>query len=229
MTEPTPTPKQAPKPTVKPARKPHEFAATRDWPGYFDAVAGSGPRETLLRALEIFASPIDPDAPPLAVDLGCGEGRDTQHLLDLGWRVLAIDGHADAIRRIREVRRLAEHPRLTLLELPFESVEQLPACDLLSSSFSLPFCAPEHFARLWSELTAALKPGAIFAGQFFGDRDDWAPLPDRTHHTRAQALEQLEGFDIDTFNEEERDGEDASGTPKHWHVFHIVAKVSSIA
>ncbi|MCC5786403.1 MAG: class I SAM-dependent methyltransferase [Phycisphaerales bacterium] len=224
MTEPTPPDRQPDRPTSEPARKPHEFAATRDWPGYFEAVAGTGPRETLLRALEIFVPPIDPDAPPLAIDLGCGEGRDTQHLLGLGWRVLAIDGHPDAIRRIREIRRLADNPRLTLLELPFESVEQLPACDLLNSSFSLPFCPPEHFARLWAELLAAMKPGAIFAGQLFGDRDDWASLPDRAHHTRDQALDLLKDFDIDMFKEEERDGEDASGTPKHWHVFHIVAR-----
>lgn len=220
MTEPTPTGK----PTNRPARKPHEFAATRDWPGYFDAVAGSGPRDTLLRALELFDQPIDPDAPPLGIDLGCGEGRDTQHLVDLGWRVLAIDGHPDAIRRIREVRGLAESPRLTLLELPFEAVEQLPACDLLVASFSLPFCPPEHFAGLWSQVKSALKPGAIFAGQLFGDRDEWATLPDRSHHTREEALELLSDFDIDTFNEEERDGEDASGTPKHWHVYHLVAR-----
>ncbi|MEC4815643.1 MAG: methyltransferase domain-containing protein [Scytonema sp. PMC 1069.18] len=35
-----------------------------------------------------------------AVDLGCGDGRDTVELLRQGWRVLAIDGEAEAIARL---------------------------------------------------------------------------------------------------------------------------------
>ncbi|MEJ1932020.1 class I SAM-dependent methyltransferase [Nostoc sp. NIES-2111] len=39
------------------------------------------------------------DAPRFAVDLGCGDGRDTVELLRRGWRVLGIDGAQEAIAR----------------------------------------------------------------------------------------------------------------------------------
>jgi 2-polyprenyl-3-methyl-5-hydroxy-6-metoxy-1,4-benzoquinol methylase len=35
------------------------------------------------------------------VDLGSGEGRDTVELLRQGWRVLGIDGEAEAIARLQ--------------------------------------------------------------------------------------------------------------------------------
>jgi tellurite methyltransferase len=33
----------------------------------------------------------------------------------------------------------------------------------------------------------------------------------------------LSGFKVEWLLEEERDGHTATGEPKHWHVFHIVA------
>jgi len=57
---------------------------TRDWPEYFAVMEGKGPRETTVLALDRFAAEGVPDADgdsPLAVDLGCGEGRDSAALL----------------------------------------------------------------------------------------------------------------------------------------------------
>ena len=75
----------------------------------------------------------------------------------------------------------------------------------MNASFALPFCEPRHFPGLWSRIVAAIRPGGRFAGQFFGDRDTWASLPGRTHHSRDEVLELLEGFEIEMMNEEERD------------------------
>ena len=68
------------------------------------------------------------------------------------------------------------------------------------------------------------SPGGRFAGQLFGDRDTWAALPDRTHHTRIQAEKLLLGMDVEMFKEDEKDAADSEGNDKHWHVYHIVAK-----
>ena len=76
----------------------------------------------------------------------------------------------------------------------------------------------------WGRIVGSIRPGGRFAGQFFGDRDTWARCADRTHHTRGQVEAMLSGFDIEVFNEEERDDAMADGAPKHWHVFHIVAR-----
>lgn len=201
----------------------HVFAAQRDWPKYFDVVAGKPPRETLVAALDAFEREGVADAgrAPLAVDLGAGEGRDTAELLRRGWRVLAIDGHPDAIRRLRE-RDLPHRERLEIVHAPFEGLE-LPPALLMNASFSLPFCPPEHFDALWGRIVEAIEPGGRFAGQLFGDRDDWATLEDRSHQSRAEVERLLEGLEVEMLREEEDDGKDALENPKHWHRFDIVA------
>nr|WP_263972540.1 hypothetical protein [Pseudanabaena yagii] len=69
----------------------------RDWSAYYQAVAGRPPRDTLLKALDLFELEKSTKSPRLAIDLGCGDGRDTVELLSRGWKVLAIDGNTEAI------------------------------------------------------------------------------------------------------------------------------------
>ncbi|HKA27105.1 MAG TPA: class I SAM-dependent methyltransferase, partial [Gaiellaceae bacterium] len=71
------------------------------WGRYYDAAKGGAPRETLLFALDLFEREGGGGKERLAVDLGCGEGRDTVELLRRGWRVLAIDAEREAIERLR--------------------------------------------------------------------------------------------------------------------------------
>ncbi|MBX3385108.1 MAG: class I SAM-dependent methyltransferase [Phycisphaeraceae bacterium] len=220
--------KDLPSAGVPPA---HVSASTRNWPGYFAAVAGKPARETLLWALDAFEREGVPDASdgkdaPLAVDLGCGEGRDTAELLARGWRVLAIDGHPMAVELVNSRPNLANRERLRVRLAPFEGL-RLPGglpLRMINASFSLPFCPPEHFEALWRTIVNALPPGGRFAGQLFGDRDEWATLTDRSHQTRERVDELLSPFDVEHFQEEERDGADAENNPKHWHVFHVVAR-----
>ncbi len=196
------------------------YGATRDWPGYFASVAGKPARETLIAALDRF----DSQTPADAIDLGCGEGRDTQELLERGWNVLAIDGSQEGIDQLLDRPGLKNHPKLTTRVSTFEDLKDLPPVELLNASFSVPFCHPDHFARFWRTLTAAIKPGGRFTGQLFGDRDSWATIPDRSHQTLAEARALFEGFDLEMFDEEERDKQDFQGIEKRWHVYHIVAR-----
>lgn len=198
------------------------YATTRDWPGYFEVTQGRPARETLLHALDLFSN--DPsDRTRFAVDLGCGEGRDTAELLRARWRVHAIDGHPDGISRLVHRSDLVSTQHLSMQLAAFEAVE-LPRCDLLNASFSLPFCDPSQFDALWDRITDAIEPGGRFSGQLFGNRDSWASIPDRSHHTRDQVEAFLKPFSIEMLKEEEREGQDCSGESKHWHVFHIVAR-----
>ncbi|GAB5494958.1 MAG: class I SAM-dependent methyltransferase [Phycisphaerales bacterium] len=212
MSEPNPTPEAGP-PT-------YIYGATRDWPGYFEAVAGKPPRETLTEALGSFG-----DEPPAdAIDLGCGEGRDTQELLERGWNVLAIDGSQVGIDKLLARPGLRGHPNLTTRVSVFEQLGDLPKVRLLNASFSIPFCNPAHFDRFWKTVTDAIEPGGRFSGQLFGDRDSWASIPDRSHQSREEAEAMFDGFELEMFDEEERDKQDYQGTEKRWHVFHIVAR-----
>ncbi|GMV24845.1 MAG: hypothetical protein AMXMBFR58_08760 [Phycisphaerae bacterium] len=95
---------------------------------------------------------------------------------------------------------------------------------LVNASFVLPFVPPEHFARVWTWIRSIMAPGGRFTGQFFGPRDSWAGLPGRSHHAREEVLGMLDGLTLEHFQEDEKDGHDAEGNAKHWHVFHVVAK-----
>ncbi len=199
----------------------------RDWPRYFEAVASLGPRDTLVRALDLFG-PVAPGREPVAIDVACGEGRDTREMLRRGWRVVAFDGTALGVERLLAGVAESDRPRLTALEL---RMEDAPACgrlpasvDLINASFALPFCDPAAFPALWAWIVRTLAPGGRFAGQIFGERDEWAPVRPASHYSREQVLALLEPFDHEHFEEVEKDGGDALGTPKHHHLFHIVAR-----
>lgn len=194
----------------------------RNWSAYYNAVVGRPPRETLLAALARFEAEQLAASSRFAVDLGCGEGRDTVELLRRGWRVLGIDGEHEAIARLRS------HPDIDLAVLEtqvvrFEEVILPESVDLVNSSFALPFCPPAHFPSLWEKIVACLRPGGRFCGQLFGDRDSWAIYPSMSHHTREQVEVLLQPFEVEVLDEEEHPGKTAIGEEKYWHLFNIVA------
>jgi SAM-dependent methyltransferase len=186
------------------------------WTDYYDATAARPPRRTLLDALGRFASP------GFAVDLGCGDGRDTVELLRRGWSVLAIDSEPAAIERLL-ARPDLPRDRLETRCDRFEGA-RWPGADLINASFSLPLCPPDKFAALWARISETLHSGGRFAGQLYGDRDGWAGKPDITCLPRAEIEHLLDGWEAELFEEEETDAITPRGKPKHWHIFHIVAR-----
>ena len=194
----------------------------QNWVTYYQAVEGRPPHETLLKALSIFDTEPLLYRPRFAVDLGCGDGRDTVELLRRGWRVLAIDREQNAFDRLLD--RPIQRDLLQTQLMGFETLTLPQSIDLINASFCLPFCQPADFAHLWETIVTSLNPGGYFCGQLFGDRDSWTVYPDRTHHTREQIQVLLKSFEIEWFDEEEHPGVTALGKEKHWHIFHIVAR-----
>jgi tellurite methyltransferase len=193
------------------------MAGETEWTKYYEANDDRPPRQMLLDVLDRFG-----EGGFEAVDLGCGSGIDTLAMLDRGWSVTAIDAEEEAIRRVRERVPAPLAGRLRTVVSPMQDVE-LPPVDLVWASFSLFFCPPDRFADLWERVTAAVRPGGRFTGQLLGDRDTWASKDDTSAFTIDQARGLFEGFELEGFEEEENDGEACSG-PKHWHVFHAVAR-----
>jgi len=83
----------------------------RDWQAYFDSARGLGPRETLVQALAMLATavPIEAQAVPTnqsgrrrAIDVACGEGRDTRYLVANGFQVFAFDSSELGLNLLRE-------------------------------------------------------------------------------------------------------------------------------
>lgn len=194
-------------------------SSAQGWFAYYEATAQRPPRRTLLAALAGFAD----GSAGRAVDLGCGDGRDTIELLRRGWSVMAIDAAASAIERLRARADLPAGASLTTCVAPFEDAIW-PAADLVNASFALPLCPPARFPDLWRKIRDSLAPGGRFAGQLYGRRDSWAGNPGITHLDHAAALDLLAGLAIEMFDEEESDGVTPRGEAKHWHIFHIVAR-----
>lgn len=208
----------------------------RDWPEYFDAVAGKPPRDTLLRALDLFdAEPAPDDRPPdrLAIDLACGEGRDARAILARSprWSVVGTDAHPDAIARCLAQRDPADAPRARFVRVSMEDTPGHPdlptRADLINASFALPFCKPDAFDALWAWIVRTIRVAGRFSGTFFGERDQWACVRPKSHRTCAQTRSLFEHggvFHVEHFDEVEKDGDDATGRTKHHHVFHVVAR-----
>lgn len=195
----------------------------RDWSAYYQAVEGRGPRDTLLATLAYFEAETTWINPRFAVDLGCGEGRDTIELLNRGWQVLSIDGEEEAIERLRR-RVEGVNERLETLVASFEAVNLPENIDLVNASFSLPFCPPASFPHLWQQIVNGLKIGGRFCGQLFGERDSWAKAGTVHYHTLNQVEALLRPFDIELLQEEERVGQTALGEEKHWHIFNLIVR-----
>lgn len=201
----------------------------RDWPAYFNAVKDQPPRDTLLRALREI-TPRPHTSPWLAIDIASGEGRDTRAILAACHtsHVLAIDASPEGLARLTTSLSPQDQSRVTTAQWQMEEIptrcDHPPAsATIINASFALPFCHEDHFPALWQWITRTLKPAGYFAGQIFGNRDDWTHDNPRRHFSRAQVESLLTPFNILHLDEVEKDAKDAMGGVKHYHIFHIVA------
>lgn len=188
------------------------------WRQYFEVTADLPPHAFFDRL-----DPYLPEPGSTAIDLGAGPGRGTRRLLERGLQVTAVDVSAEALAMLRE-RVPADAP----LEIVHGSFDEIPLARyaLAVGCYSLFFLPPASFADFWPRLVDAIEPGGIWGGQFLGIRDEWR-TENYTLHDRGDVERLLEGFEILLLEEQEHDGETALRTPKHWHVFHTIARKRS--
>ncbi len=165
--------------------------------------------------------------PGYALDLGAGGGRDTRYLLAHGWHVTAVDSEPASIAILSEIR----DEKLKVVQSSIQDFAFEPAkYDLISAQFSLPFVPGAQIAGVFGRIKAALKPGGLFAGVFFGPRDEWnspgseGRQREITFLPREEVDDLLRDMQVIEFTEEEGTGNTATGATKHWHVFHLIAK-----
>src|SRR5476649_945659 len=116
------------------------------WAAYYQQLRDRPPRRTLLAALDRFGTPA---AGALAVDLGCGDGRDIVELLRRGWRVVAVDAEPAALKQLQTRPDLPAGSDIEPIVGRFEEVTLPQGVHLINSSFALPLCAPADFRRVW--------------------------------------------------------------------------------
>lgn len=158
----------------------------------------------------------------IAVDVGCGAGRDVRYLLEQGFFVHAFDQDANALSQLED---LNEHPRLNVHHSRFEDYTY-PEADLISACSSLFFCAPQTFNQVWQKIVCALRPGGVFCGHFMGPHDSWAQLKrgNLSVHEREQVELLFSDFELLDVYEHNQQGQTLLGHTKHWHTWSVLAR-----
>ncbi|MGO4535734.1 class I SAM-dependent methyltransferase [Leifsonia sp. 2MCAF36] len=194
------------------------------WKSYNDK---QSTRRTVRPLLSEAAELAGPGDGRVALELGCGAGIESVELARRGWQVMSIDYAPETVERVGAVITELDpqtRPAIHVQKLDLESPETgFPFADLIYSGYTLPYLHPATFPRVWRRLMEAMRPGGYLAVQLFGDRDSYVGQTDWNFHSRADTLELLQGLEIISFTEEDEDGM-AAGGPKHWHVFHIIAR-----
>ena len=132
-----------------------------------DVVAGftsTPPNAELMRFAELDRLRMGSD--PVALDLGCGAGRNAVPLAQQGWRVIGVDTSLPMVHAA--VRRASEHGVHRRMHVAVAPMDQLPvrdrSCDLLVAH-GIWNLARSH-AELRRALTEAARVSKVGAGLF---------------------------------------------------------------
>jgi SAM-dependent methyltransferase len=195
-----------------------------DWPAYYEVTVGRPAWTTTTTAIALFAAEdAGTGRSRLAVDLGCGAGRDARELLRAGWHVLAVDREQSAIDALLAVTPAEDRPRLETRVADLAGF-RIPACDLVNANLSLQFLDARAYAAAWSGIRSALPVGGRVAAMVFGDRDEASSDASMTCPSPWSIRARVRGFDVERWTEREEDGETALGEPHHIHLVELVAR-----
>ena len=185
------------------------------WRKFVDDTRGQPAWPRLVRAADLFAQPGD------ALDVGAGAGRDTAYLLSRGWHVTAVDSSPSAAAALRSL------PGRQQLHVVVSTIQDFEPSiyELVNAQFSLPFIPAARFPATVERLQSSVRPGGVMAATFFGKHDEWnVPGTEQTFSSRTDVERMFSGWELIELSEVEEDGHTADGTPKHWHVFHLIAR-----
>lgn len=183
-----------------------QHPGTGDWSVYNAAHSDRGPRPLTVRALDLAG----PGAGRTAVELGSGSGVDSRFLQARGWDVHSYDADPASAGGAHHV--VTDLARVT----------DLPATELVLSNATLSFLDEADLRRLLDLVGEWLRPGGVFAADFWGPEDDWADGPG-TYPDRADLDGLLPWQATAEITERSWDGASFAG-PKHWHVFTVLAR-----
>jgi tellurite methyltransferase len=160
-----------------------------------------------------------------ALDVGAGALNATRYLLSAGFaHVTALDASPNAKTLVSEL----PPEQVTFVLSRFEDYD-FPArsSDLVNAEFSLPFINRVSFDAVFYKILDSVNYGGIFTGQLFGINDSWnVENSGMSFHTRQEAEHYFRRFELLSLSEEDHLGTTKLGEPKHWHIFHIIARLS---
>ena len=153
-----------------------------------------------------------------AVDLGCGTGNDTMFLLEKGFEVTAID-QEEQVRGIIENKDLNKE-KLKIIIDDFSKIE-ISNIDLVLANYSI-FFVKNNFEEFISRIVKNINSNGFFVGNFLGKEDSWRDT--KTTVSKEELLNIFSDYEILYFSEEKFHKNTATGKPKFWHVYNIIAQ-----
>lgn len=153
-----------------------------------------------------------------AIDIGCGAGNDTIHLLNNGFKVTAIDNES----QVKELfqNRIEDDKNLEIIIDDFSKV-QLHKADLIFANFSL-FFVKKDFNLFLENVIKSINKKGFFVGNFLGPEDDWKKS--KAIVEKEELLNYFSDFKIMYFSEEKYYKDTITKKNKFWHVYTIMAQ-----
>ena len=160
--------------------------------------------------------------PGVAVDLGCGAGRDSILLLQNEWTVHSFDLN-DNEHFFEERLTEDEKKRFTFHQVSHQDVV-IPKCDLVIANFSMQYLKKEEFKAVIDKIHKSLNPGGKFLALLWGDKDPWAQDAKDQAFLSYDELKEIfkDKLNIDFSKEWQQDLEVGDGTIKHGHMISVV-------
>ncbi|MBE5919959.1 MAG: class I SAM-dependent methyltransferase [Pseudobutyrivibrio ruminis] len=142
--------------------------------------------------LNKFLKHLEKDA--FILDFGCGSGRDTKTLLDLGYKVEAIDGS-------KELCKIAsEYTGIKVKNALFQDLNDVDKYDGIWACSSILHLPKSELKSVLTKMTGALKTGGVIYtsfkyGDFEGERNG-RYFTDFTEETFAEYISDFKGMNI---------------------------------
>ena len=191
------------------------------WEEYYDTTKDAEPHQNVVMFLRKNRKP------GIAVDLGCGAGRDTVLLLKHGWTVISYDINNNA-QYILERITPEERSRFTFVKSRHQDAE-IPKCDLVVANDSMHYLSKEEFKTIIDKIYDSLNPNGDFIAEFLGNKDDWAKNDPDNAFISLKELREIMGnrFEIEAFREHEVDKPTLEGEQKHWHTVSVITRAKN--
>lgn len=185
--------------------------------------AKAGPAALLLKTLAFIEADraAGDTSTRLAVDLGCGTGKDTVELLRRDWKVLAIDysqAGVDALLQRPEATQYKD--KLETRVASFSDTSWSDAT-LVAALLALPYGPADSFDAVWQAIRASLLPGGYFVGQLFGP-NHYKGMNHIVRRTRSEVEAMLAGMEVIHLEELSLE-QTHEGETVYYNYFEIIA------